>query len=338
MSGAAAGGKARALALVSTGLDSLLAARITQRLGIDILGVHFSFRFDPLREDPETTIARLYEPLDIPVRVIDVSDDFLGIVLKPEHGYGKGVNPCIDCKIFMYRRAKALMEETGARFLVTGEVPGQRPMSQMKPVLFHIEKEGGLRGLVVRPLGALGLPESIPEKEGWMDRGSLYGIQGRSRKEQLILAEKFGIRMYPQPAGGCILTDAQYAVRARILFRNRGRERIRTEDMQLLRLGRHFWPRPELHVIVGRDLKDNALLESLNAGYWLFEAAGIEGPLVLADGIQGEEDIRLVAGITARYIGKKHGGPYRIVFQGSGRSGEVEALRLDEGLVDSWRV
>lgn len=338
MNSAASGTKVKALALVSSGLDSLLAARIMQSLGIDVLGVHFSFRFNPLLEDPETRLTRLFKPFGIPVRVVDISEDFLKMVLKPEHGYGKGVNPCIDCKIFMFRRAKALMEETGARFLVTGEVPGQRPMSQMKPILFHIEKQGGLHGLVVRPLGALGLPESIPEREGWIDRGRLYGIQGRSRKEQLVLAEKFGIRNFPQPAGGCILTDPQYAARARILFKNRGRAEIRTEDMQLLRLGRHFWPGPGLHVIVGRDLDDNTVMESFRAGRWCFEAAGMEGPLVLADGIAGEEDIRLVAGITARYMGKKKEGPFRIVFQGPGRSGEIEAGRLDERLVASWQV
>jgi len=338
LNSAASGEKIKALALVSSGLDSLLAARITQSLGIEVLGVHFSIRFNPLLEDAGTRLTRLFEPFSLPVRVVDISEDFLKVVLEPEHGYGKGVNPCIDCKIFMFRSAKALMEETGSRFLVTGEVPGQRPMSQMIPTLLHIEKEGGLRGLIVRPLGAHCLPESIPEKEGWIDRGSLYGVQGRSRKEQVVLAEKFGIRNFPQPAGGCILTDPQYAARARILFRNRGRAAIRAADMKLLRLGRHIWPGPGLHVIVGRDMKENNVLESFRAGRWCFEAAGIEGPLVLADGIAGEEDIRLAAGITARYIGRKYEGPFRIVFQGPGRSGEIEAVRLDERLVESWRI
>ncbi|HDQ44780.1 MAG TPA: hypothetical protein ENN17_04660 [bacterium] len=333
------GRRVRALALVSSGLDSMLAAKLVRDQGIDVTGIHCMFRFDPAgQEDPQSRFDRLFGPLDIPVQIHDVTDAFLRMVLDPPHGYGKGLNPCIDCKIFMLRHARDLLASLDARFVVTGEVAGQRPMSQMKPTLFHIEKESGIRGLIVRPLSARCLPPSIPEKRGWVDRNRLFGISGRSRKIQIEIAESLGIRLYNQPAGGCILTDLNYASRAKRLFRERERSAITPEDMRLLRPGRHFWTDRGVHVVVGRDEADNGVLEGFRTGRWVFEAVDFTGPLVLAENVRDAADIETVAAITARYCGRNKADRFRIRFAGPRESGEVTAVPVDDAVLNGWMV
>jgi tRNA-specific 2-thiouridylase len=329
----------RALALVSSGLDSMLAAKIVRDQGIEVIGLNCLFRFDPARtDDQESPIHELFEPLGIPVLIRDITDDFLEMVLDPPHGYGKGVNPCIDCKIFMLRYAKNLLDELDARFIVTGEVVGQRPMSQMKPTLFHIEKEAGLKGLILRPLTAKCLPPSLAEEAGWIDREKLFDINGRSRKPQIEIAESLGIRRFNQPAGGCILTDPNYAKRAKMLFQKKEKSSITPDDMRLLRLGRHFWTDRGVHVVVGRDEADNHFLESFREGRWAFEAADFEGPLVLAGNIHDVADMEIVAAITARYCGRKKADVFRIQYTSPQMSGEVTVAPIEESMLSAWRV
>ncbi len=331
--------KVRAIALVSSGLDSMLAAKIVRDQDVDVIGLNCLFRFDPtLPEDSQSAIEKLFDPLGIPILVRDVTDDFLVMALDPPHGYGKGVNPCVDCKIFMLRYAKNLLDELNAQFVITGEVVGQRPMSQMKPMIFHIEKKAGLKGRILRPLTAKCLPPSIPEEMGWVDRGKLYEINGRSRKPQIALAEALGIQQFNQPAGGCILTEPNYAKRAKRLFQKKDKTSITLEDMRLLRLGRHFWTNRDIHIVVGRDETDNNFLESFRKSRWSFETADFEGPLVLAENIQNAEDIEMVAAVTARYCGPKKAERFCVRYSSPKISGEVTVAAIEEGELSKWRI
>ena len=329
----------KAIAMISSGLDSMLAAKIVHDLGVDVTGLHCVFRFDPTKsENRQEYMDTLFEPVGIPILVKDVTDDFLKMVLEPEHGYGKGVNPCIDCKIFMFSFARRIMDELGVDFLITGEVVGQRPMSQMKPTLMHIQKEAGLKGRILRPLSAQCLPPSEPEEKGWVDRNKLYAINGRSRKEQIVMAQAFGITQFNQPAGGCILTDPKYSKRAKALFDRREKANITAEDMQLLRLGRHFWTEHDLHIVVGRHEEDNNFLEHYRNGRWCFEALDFNGPLVIVENLKSESDLKIAAEITARFTGVHKAASFRIGYQGPDGEGHVTVIPAKDEVFKSWMV
>src|SRR4030067_1983115 len=210
----------KAIALLSGGLDSTLAAKLVIEQGIELEALNFITVFCNCTGRGETCLAsqRAVESLGIPLKVFNVSEEYLDIVKRPQHGYGSNMNPCIDCRIFMLKKAKDYMKEGSASFLVTAEVLGERPMSQRKDAMRLIEKEAGLEGVILRPLSAKLLPPSIPEKEGWIDRERLLNIQGRSRKTQIELAAFFGIQDYTCPAGGCLLTDPGFAKRIKDLM------------------------------------------------------------------------------------------------------------------------
>lgn len=331
--------KIKAVALVSTGLDSQLAARVVSDLGIDVQGLHCVFKYDPFIKNIEDKIAEQYDPLSIPVRVVDLTDAFFSVLLEPKHGYGKNINPCIDCKIFIYRYAKKYMQEIGAKFLITGEVAGQRPMTQKTPMLKHLEREGGLEGLVLRPLTAKHLDPTIPEKEGWVDRNQLLDIAGRGRKIQMALVKKYGIASFENPAGGCIFTNPQFGDRAKVLLKQRNIDELTVDDFRLLRLGRHFWIDNRIHVVVGRGEKDNNMLDQFADGRWRFEAAEIAGPVVIAESLESEKDIQLVAGITARYISKKYGPTFIINIRNPNQECyKIEVEALDDQILSKWKI
>ena len=331
--------KIKAVALISSGLDSLLAAKIVKDQGIDVRGVCYFYQFDSLSEKSQRgEIQALFYPLNIPVTVVDTTDAFMPIFLYPDHGYGSGVNPCIDCHLFMFRSAKEMMDNIGARFLVTGEVVGQRPMSQNKHTLFHIDRVSGLKGLILRPLSAKLMPTTLPEEMGWVDRNKLYDFSGRSRKPQIALAGELGIKEFNSPAGGCILTEPNYSRRVKAYFKYRGKDLVSVEVMKLLRYGRHFWPREYLHVVVGRDKNDNQALEAFQSGRWIFEPVNVKGPLVLATGIKDMEDCEIVAKITARYCSVKVDSSIAIHYIGKGNEGNLHVLPFEETLVEEWRV
>ena len=329
----------KAVAMVSSGLDSMLAAKMIQDMGIEVTGLHAVFRYDPyMSEDPTDKLTELFKPTGIELKIIDYSEAFLPVLLNPAHGYGSCVNPCIDCKIFIFTQAKKLMEEIGASFVFTGEVLGQRPMTQKRNMMKHIERAAGLERLVLRPLCAKHLEPTIPEEEGWVDRNQLLDIIGRGRKVQLSMVKAYGIEQFNSPAGGCILTTPQYADRAKALINHRSKGSLTVEDFQLLRLGRHFWPKQHLQVIVGRHEDDNIMLENFISGHWYFEATVEPGPIVLATGVQNQDDIELVAGITARYC-KKSGEPKVAVrYQSPEVQGEVVVNRMDADVVGEWLV
>jgi len=242
------------------------------------------------------------EQLGIPLRIVNVTKDFLEVLKSPKHGYGSNINPCIDCRILMLKKARELMEELGAKFLITGEVLGQRPMSQRRDAMHIIEREAGVKGIVLRPLSARLLEPTIPETEGWVDREKLLSISGRGRKPQMELAQRYDIKDYPCPAGGCLLTDPAFSRRIRDLIDH---DELVMEDIQLLNHGRFFRLSDKAKLVVGKNQHENEILESLSAaGDYLFYPAGdAAGASGLGRGDFSQDGLlRLAAGITARYF------------------------------------
>src|SRR4030043_871546 len=292
----------KAIALLSGGLDSTLAAKTILDQGIGLEALNFLTVFCTCTSKGETCLAsqKAVDALGIPLRVFNVSEEYLDIVKNPKHGYGSNMNPCIDCRIFMMKKAKAYMEEIGASFIVTGEVLGERPMSQRRDSMRLIEKEAGLDGLILRPLSAKLLPASVPEKEGWVDREKLLKIQGRSRKPQIQMADHYGIRDYPCPAGGCLLTDPAFAKRMRDLIHHHSDFTL--NDVHLLKMGRHFRLSPRLKLVVGRNEEENQKIQTFSGeGDVLLKLFRFPGPLSLLRGEAGEREIEQAAAITARY-------------------------------------
>ena len=292
----------KAIALLSGGLDSTLAAKIILEQGIELEALNFLTVFCNCTHRGETCLAskKAVEGLGIPLRVLNVSEEYLAVVKHPNHGYGRNMNPCIDCRIFMLKKTKEYMETSGTSFIITGEVLGQRPMSQRREAMRLIEKEAGLEGFIVRPLSAKFLPATIPEERGWVDRERLLNISGRSRKPQIKMAEQFGIRDYPCPAGGCLLTDPGFARRMRDLMVHR--PDFSLNDVHLLKIGRHFRLSPSIKLVVGRNEDDNQKIQAFSRdGDLLMMALGTPGPLALLRGGTGSEEIEKAAAITVRY-------------------------------------
>ncbi|MCX5716452.1 MAG: tRNA 4-thiouridine(8) synthase ThiI [Candidatus Omnitrophica bacterium] len=286
----------KAILLLSGGLDSILAGRIMLEQGIEIEAVHFTMVFS----DSENGAANVAKELGIRFTAKNITQEFLEVVKSPKHGYGSGVNPCVDCKIFMFKKAKEYMQNSGASFLATGEVLGERPMSQRRDTLSIIERESGTKGLLLRPLSARLLDPTIPEQDGTVDREKLYAISGRSRKPQMELAAKFGIKKYPNPAGGCLLTDPAFSKRADDLLEHNA---FTLDNVTLLKLGRHFRWSENCKVIVGRDEKENNAIFALAKDMdLLMNAKNLLGPVALLRGAATADDVNLALRITARYV------------------------------------
>jgi hypothetical protein len=293
----------KAIALLSGGLDSSLAVKLMIDQGIDVIAFHFTGPFcncTPRKAGCRNQARIIAEELGVDIQVMAKGMDYLEIVRNPPHGYGRGMNPCIDCRIYMLRKVKERMASVGASFVVTGEVLGQRPMSQHRNAIELIEKESGLKGLILRPLSAHLFPPSLPEREGMVDREKLLSITGRSRKVQIDMAEKLGIRDYPCPAGGCLLTDPVIASRLRDLFACT--PGFDMTDIHLLKVGRHFRFLPALKVIVGRNEAENERIGCLTKpGFTLFTPANFRGPAALATAIPQDPEDRLIGEMMARY-------------------------------------
>ncbi|MBI4161592.1 MAG: hypothetical protein HY509_04015 [Acidobacteria bacterium] len=342
----------KAIGLISGGLDSTLAAKLLLDQGLTVIGMNYSTGFcmnnfrralDRPGQAPHRVRhegLRAGSDLEMPVEVVDVADEYLDIVLRPKFGYGSQMNPCIDCRIFMLRRAKQYMEEVGGHFLFTGEVVAQRPMSQHRPTLRLIEKETDLGGFLLRPLSARVLPETIPERLGWVDRERLLGIHGRGRKVQIALAEAYGIREYPQPSGGCChLTDGTFARRLRDRIAHLNGGRLASEDLVLLKVGRHFRLADRCKAIVGRDEVENRFLEPLRRRFWSAETAEGGSPITLLEGEVPPEVLPLAASITARYSSRRGQAEIEVVFRdpaGTERRLSVAPMRDDD--LDRLRI
>jgi tRNA U34 2-thiouridine synthase MnmA/TrmU len=292
----------KAIALLSGGLDSTLACKLTLEQGIEVIAVNFLTVFCTCTPKGKSCLVSKSAALKlgIELKVFEVSKEYLEIVKKPKYGYGSNLNPCIDCRIFMFKKAGEIMRQIDASFLITGEVLGERPMSQRKEAMKIIEKEAGLEGLILRPLSAKLLEPTIPEKQGWVDRKKLLAIKGRSRKPQIQLAKKFSINGYPCPAGGCLLTNSGFAKRIRDLMKYK--LKFGVNDVQLLKTGRYFRLNKNAMLIVGRNKEENdKLLKLAKEDDLYFYPLKVKGPVGIGRGHFENEDIFTSAGIIARY-------------------------------------
>ncbi|MGQ9663094.1 MAG: tRNA 4-thiouridine(8) synthase ThiI [Kiritimatiellia bacterium] len=293
----------RALSLFSGGLDSQLAVCLLRDQGIQVVAVVFTSPFFDLR--PARCAAA---ELGIPLQEVDFTRDIVELLRHPRHGFGSGANPCIDCHARMLKRAGELMNEQGCHFLSTGEVLNERPMSQTRQSLAIVAQESGYTDVILRPLSARLLPETLPERMKWVDRERLLGLSGRNRKPQLELAKQYGLEKFSSPAGGCRLTEPNFARRVKDLLSHGELNGVRA--LQFLRVGRHFRLSERVRLIVGRNAQDNATLEANVELYdLLLKVQNVPGPTALLPLSANEEEMRLAAAICARYADHQPGKP-----------------------------
>ena len=327
----------KAIALISGGLDSMLAAKVIQEQGVHVEGINFYTGFcveghtHAIRKQNSARPKRnnalwVAEQLGIKLHIIDVVDEYKDVLLNPKFGYGANMNPCLDCKCFMVGKAREWIEQNGFDFIITGEGIGQRPMSQRRDAMAIVARESGGNDLLLRPLCARNLEPSLPERAGWVDRERLLGFNGRSRKPQMALASQYGLTDFAQPAGGCcFLTDASYSHKLVDLWTARQQRDYELDDIMLLKVGRHLRPRPHFKLIIGREEGENKFLEGYRKQFTHLYAEHHTGPLVLIDGMANDADLRLAARLTARFgkgrdldevpiiIQHRHGPPQTVV-------------------------
>ena len=312
--------KRKAIALVSGGLDSMLAVKVIQEQGIEVEAVNFytgfcveghthAIRKKDSKKDKRNNALWVAETLGIKMHIEDISEEYKDIVINPKHGYGQNLNPCLDCKVFMVNqaqlmlnRARDLADDRGFDFIITGEVIGQRPKSQRKETMPLIARESGATDRLLRPLCAKNLPPTLPELEGWVNREELFDFSGRNRKPQMALAEKYGFVDYAQPAGGCcFLTDKSYSDKLSDLWRARGERSYELDDIMLLKVGRHLRPKENFKMIISREEGENRFLEGYRKVFTHLVCTSHAGPLTLIDGNPTEEDLLLSARILTRF-------------------------------------
>ena len=305
--------KRKAVALISGGLDSMLAAKLMLDQGIHVEGINFFTGFcveghtHAIRQKDKAKPKRnnalwVAEQLGIKLHIVDVVEPYKEVLINPKHGYGQNLNPCLDCKGFMVKQAYQWVQEHDFDFIITGEVVGQRPMSQRKNTMPVVARESGANDLLLRPLCAKILPETRPEREGWVKREELLGLNGRSRKPQIALAKDFGFDDFAQPAGGCcFLTDKSYSDRLVDLWTVREKREYDLDDVMLLKVGRHIRPSQNFKMIIGREEGENNFLEGYRRQFIHLRMPETSGPLVLLDGVPNQDDIQLAARIAARF-------------------------------------
>ena len=287
--------KSKAVCVFSGGLDSTLAIKLMQEQRIKVIALHFASPFF----GNEKKCQKTTKDLGIPLKIVDLGKDFLKILYKPKHGFGKAVNPCIDCHALMFKKAKKYAQKIRADFIISGEVLGERPFSQNKQALGIVEKEAGVVGVLLRPLSAKLLPITIAEKKGLVDRSKLLAISGRRRIEQFNLAKKFGIKDIPSPGGGCLLTCKEFGVKVKDLLKNKKNAGVL--DFKLLKIGRHF-RFGDNKIIVGRNEEENKkLVELKNKTDFVFEVIDIPSPITLVQGQKTKKAIELAAQLTGFY-------------------------------------
>lgn len=305
--------KPKAVALISGGLDSMLAAKTVMEQGVHVEGINFFTGFcveghtHAIRKKDKAKPKRnnalwVADQLGMKLHIIDVIEEYKDVLLNPKYGYGQNMNPCLDCKIFMVKKAREWMLENDFDFIITGEVIGQRPMSQRKATMPIVQKRSGIDDLLLRPLSAKNLEETLPEREGWVDREKLFDFTGRSRKPQIQLAHNFGFDDYAQPAGGCcFLTDKQYSDKLVDLWKSRSTREYDFDDIMLLKVGRHIRFNDKFKMIIAREEGENHFLQGYAKQFTTLQSASCQGPLVLIDGEIKSEDYELAAKIVARY-------------------------------------
>ncbi len=333
--------KRKAIALLSGGLDSTLAVKMMLDMDIDVEALNFTSPFCTCtgkNSGCKSEAVRVAQEFNIPIKVVHKGLDYLEIVRNPRHGYGKGVNPCVDCRIYLLRKAKEYMLESGADFVITGEVLGQRPMSQRRDTLRVIERESSLEGLLLRPLSAQHFEPTIPEREGWVDREKLLSIKGRSRKELFELADELDVKNYPCPAGGCLLTELSFVPKIKDIFDHS--EELSLRDFRLLKIGRHLRIGEHSKVIIGRNEADNNLLETTRlpeeaALTWL----GGNTPVGIITGAQGDELNSLAARLLLRYTRAEANEDCKLEVRINGETRELSVINdMNESAVESYLV
>jgi len=294
----------KALGLLSGGLDSTLAIKLVLESGIEVEAINFSTPFGQARKD-NWGAPEVAKSFNIPIKIIKTGTDYLRMVRNPSHGYGKNINPCIDCKIFMLKKAKKYAREIDAKFIFTGEVLGQRPMSQHREALDLIEKEAGLKGKLVRPLSARLLPKTEAQEKGYIKNEALRDLSGRTRKPQIEMTKEFKIAKYQCASGGCLLTEADFANKLRDLFEHK--KKVTNEDIAILKVGRHF-RFGENKIVVGRnEAENNALLKEKSKTDYYFEVPNCGSPTTLLQGPKTKAAIKMAAGLTAFHSDKRIG-------------------------------
>ncbi len=291
----------------------MLATKVIMEQGVHVEGINFFTGFcveghtHAIRKKDKAKPKRnnalwSAEQLGIKLHIVDIIEEYKDVLINPKHGYGAHMNPCLDCKIFMVNKAKQWIQENDFDFIITGEVIGQRPMSQRRETMPIVAAESGADDLLLRPLCAKNLPMTLPEREGWVDREKLHDFSGRSRKPQMELAKQFGFKDYAQPAGGCcFLTDEKYSTKLVDLWQARGSKDYELDDVMLLKVGRHIRPKKNFKLIIAREEGEARFMQGYKSSFINMNCASHRGPLVLIDGEPDEEDLILAGQITARY-------------------------------------
>ena len=339
--------KIKVLGLLSGGLDSHIATKLMVKLGYDVTVMNFMSPFCNCTKKSDgckSAAHKIASESDVEIKTAFMGDEYLEIIRNPKHGYGSGINPCLDCRIMMFSQAKKAMEDIGAKFIFTGEVLSQRPMSQMKNRMEKIEKETGLQGLIVRPLSAGVMEPTIPEKEGWINRDDMLAISGKSRKEQITVGRELGI---PEEnlcsSGGCLLTDPHFSVKMRDLISHTDKTDVK--EARRLQVGRHFRLDGGAKVIVGRDMSENQKLENLlREDDTVIKILNFMGPYVVLSGKPSNgaavSTVMTAARIAARYATAPEGAEVEIECTDlSTNSHELlKVLPLSNDVIEKLRV
>lgn len=331
--------KPKAVALLSGGLDSTLAVKLMMEQGIDVKAVAIKTPFCDFDcgHGCGFRVKEVAEKLGVELKTFYLGDEYLEMLKKPKHGYGSGMNPCIDCREMMFKVAKDYMQEIDAKFVITGEVLEQRPMSQNPRALKIIERESGLEGKVLRPLSAKHLAPTEAEKSGLVKRDQLLSIKGRTRKAQIELAKNFGITDYPNSAGGCLLTDPQFAKRVKDLFEHT--EKPTLNDTELLKVGRHFRISKDVKLIVGRNEKENDVISSLaTQDDILLEVKDHKGPLALLRGKYDDNTLVLAASIVQRYSDAPKDAECAVTIKNNDKTHKVSVSSVSDGQLNLYRI
>ena len=332
--------KPKAVALYSGGLDSTLAILVMMSHGVEIEALKFLTHFGCDIDDSSSCGSNPYlaaEQFGFNVKLSHLGWKFVDIVKSPRFGHGKNMNPCIDCRLLMLKEAGEYREMIGADFIITGEVLGQRPMSQLKNTINLIERKSGLDRRLVRPLSGRLLRSTLPEKEGLIKREWLLDLNGRSRKGQMELAEKFGLKAYTSPASGCLLTDKYYSKKLKDLLDHE--ENFDFNDLNILNIGRHFRLSEKCRLIVGRDEKENDAISSLiKDSDIILEAENTGSPISLLRGDANTEIVELAASITARYSDDKYQDSVTVDITQDSQTSKLEIVPIDDDVLDGLRL